>query len=45
MTVIQKIKLFVTTECNMKCEYCMIKNSHDFMNFEVAKKSIDKYIF
>ncbi len=45
MFSVQKIKLFVTTECNMACEYCMIKNSHDFMDFLTAKKAVDKYIF
>lgn len=45
MFSVQKIKLFVTTECNMACEYCMIKNSHDFMDFATSKKAVDKYIF
>ena len=29
----------------MACGYCMIKNSHDYMDFETAKVALEKYIF
>jgi len=38
---INKIKLTVTTACNLRCNYCFVKRTSEAMSFEVAKKSVD----
>jgi len=42
--VINKLKLFVTTDCNMSCKYCMIKNTNEYMTFDLAIKWINYFI-
>ncbi len=38
---ISKIKLTLTTNCNLACDYCFVKKTNERMSFDVAKKSID----
>ncbi len=39
------LTLLVTEDCNLRCRYCFEKNKRPTkMNFEVAKKTIDKYL-
>lgn len=38
---IRKIKLTLTTACNLACSYCFVKKTKERMGWDVAKKSID----
>jgi len=38
---INKIKLAITTACNLRCPYCFVERKNEMMNFETAKKSVD----
>jgi sulfatase maturation enzyme AslB (radical SAM superfamily) len=39
------LTLLVTEDCNLRCRYCFEKNNRPTkMNFEVAKRAIDKYL-
>ncbi|MCK4521733.1 MAG: radical SAM protein [Nanoarchaeota archaeon] len=37
---INKIKLTLTTECNLSCPYCFVNKTNEDMSWEVAKKAI-----
>lgn len=39
--IINKIKLTVTTDCDMACAYCFVRKTNERMSWEVAQKSID----
>lgn len=38
---IRKIKLTLTTYCNLSCKYCFVQKTNERMSFLVAKKSVD----
>src|SRR3989338_10116842 len=38
---INKIKLALTTRCNLSCPYCFVDKTGKNMSLEVAKKAID----
>ena len=38
---INKIKLALTTECNLRCPYCFVDKTNERMEWDVAKKSVD----
>lgn len=38
---INKIKLAITTDCNLSCSYCFVKKSPDNMELSVAKNCVD----
>jgi len=38
---INRIKLAVTTQCNLNCDYCFVKKTNEYMSFTTAKNSID----
>lgn len=38
---INKIKLAITTECNLECDYCFVNKTNEKMNFSTAKHAID----
>jgi len=38
---IRKIKLTLTTACNLSCKYCFVQKTNERMSFLVAKKSVD----
>jgi len=38
---IRKIKLTLTTACNLSCKYCFVQKTNEKMSFPVAKKSIN----
>ncbi len=42
---VNKIKLIVTTDCNMKCSYCMVKNTREYMSLDIAIKTVEYFIF
>jgi len=41
---INKVKLALTTECNLSCPYCFVKKTNEYMGWDVAKKSVDLLI-
>lgn len=41
---IQRIKLSVTTDCNLNCQYCFVKKTAEMMKFGTAKKAVDLLI-
>lgn len=36
-----RLVLVATNDCCLKCEYCIVPKSHDFMSWEILKKSTD----
>ncbi|HLD62028.1 hypothetical protein A3C24_04050 [Candidatus Roizmanbacteria bacterium RIFCSPHIGHO2_02_FULL_37_24] len=36
-----RLVLVATNDCCLKCEYCIVPKSHDFMSWETLKKSTD----
>jgi len=38
---INKIKLAITTECNLNCNYCFVKKTNERMKLSTAEKAID----
>lgn len=38
---INKIKLAITTECNLECDYCFVKRTRETMDLGTAKKAVD----
>jgi sulfatase maturation enzyme AslB (radical SAM superfamily) len=38
---IRKLELFVTEECNLRCDYCWVPKHPKCMTLETAKRSID----
>lgn len=36
-----RLVLVATNDCCLKCEYCIVPKSHDFMSWKVLKKSTD----
>ena len=41
---INKIKLTLTTRCNLSCPYCFVNKTNEDMNWDVAKKAVDVLI-
>jgi len=41
---ISKLELFLTEDCNLRCDYCYIQKRPSNMSWEVAKKSIDVWL-
>jgi len=41
---IYKIKLALTTNCNLDCQYCFVKKTGERMPWEIARKSVDLLI-
>ena len=41
---INKLKIAITTACNLTCEYCFVKKTNRDMDFVTAKKAIDLLI-
>lgn len=41
---INKLQLFVTEDCNLRCDYCYIAKRKSDMSWEIAQKAIDVWI-
>jgi uncharacterized protein len=41
---INKIKLAISTECNLKCPYCFVKKTNEKMNLATGQKAVDLLI-
>lgn len=41
---INKLQLFLTEDCNLRCEYCYIKKRKSDLSFEDAKKAVDRWL-
>ncbi len=41
---INKIKLAITTECNLKCPYCFVKKTNEKMNLETGQRAVNLLI-
>jgi len=42
---INKIKIAITTACNLDCNYCFVNKTNEKMNLNTAKKTIDLLLF
>ncbi len=38
---INRIKLTITTQCNLNCDYCFVKKTNEYMELATAKNSVD----
>lgn len=41
---INKIKLAITTDCNLSCDYCFVKKTKETMDLATAQKAVDLLI-
>lgn len=41
MVPINKMTIYVTRHCNLKCSYCFVAHQNEFLHWEIAKKSLD----
>ena len=38
---INRLKIAITTKCNLSCNYCFVKKKNKTINYKIAKKSIN----
>jgi len=44
LSKVNKLQLFLTEDCNLRCDYCYIRKRKSDLPFELAKKTIDLWL-